>query len=145
MDPSEPHVFVLGLDGACDECGAVLGYGNHIDANLFDQTPPRARWDDPGPSHEGARRVEFSAKTQCARLLAEYAKDPPGGMNQHEAGAAAGMRTGYWKRISELHLWYGLIEPTGEERATPSVSTVEVAVYRITPRGRAYAKHLGLV
>lgn len=69
-----------------------------------------ARTSDPYTSHRGAVDVAGRAPSQKERLLAVYAQHPDG-LTADEAGELAGLlRTGYWKRCSDLAS-EGLIRP----------------------------------
>ena len=75
---------------------------------------PLFRNTDPMTSIQGAADVKPRKATQAMRLLAEYQHRD--GLTDEEAGLFSGLiKTGYWKRCSELRL-NGYIIPTGETR-----------------------------
>jgi hypothetical protein len=81
---------------------------------------PNARNTDPGTSHAGARDVAIRAGTQKHRLLLEFYRhrSHDDGMTADEAGEAAGLTTGHWKRVSDL-INEGMLEPVLDSAGFP--------------------------
>ena len=99
---------------------------------------PLFRNTDPITSVQGAADVKPRRQTQALRLLAEYVHRD--GLTDEEAGLFAGLiKTGYWKRCSELRAG-GFIVDTGDTRLSSSGS--KMMVCKITFKGKVA---LGLV
>jgi hypothetical protein len=97
---------------------------------MFDDLP-LFRNTDPETSVKGATDVKPRRMTQAMRLLAEYAHRD--GLTDEEAGLFSGLiKTGYWKRCSELRT-AGFIIPTGETRVGSQGSLMRVCA--ITEQG----------
>ena len=93
---------------------------------------PLFRNTDPETSAMGAQDVKPRRQTQALRLLAEYAHRD--GLTDEEAALFAGLiKTGYWKRCSDLRT-AGYIIPTGETRLGSQGSLMRVCA--ITEAGR---------
>jgi hypothetical protein len=95
-----------------------------------------ARALDPHTSHEAA---DITAKklSMLARLEQVYEQAWPEGLTADEAGALAGYTAtdGYWKRVSDLTVYYGVLEPTGTVRPGTSGRDQRVLVW-VAPEKR---------
>ena len=93
---------------------------------------PLFRNTDPITSALGAQDVKPRRMTQAMRLLAEYAHRD--GLTDEEAGLFAGLiKTGYWKRCSDLRT-EGFIIDTGQTRLSTSGS--HMMICEITFEGK---------
>jgi len=98
---------------------------------------PLFRNTDPETSAMGAQDVKPRRQTQALRLLAEYVHRD--GLTDEEAALFAGLiKTGYWKRCSDLRT-AGFIIPTGETRIGSQGSLMRVCA--ITEEGLEMAGH----
>ena len=109
----------------------VTKYPKTKEPNMWDELP-LFRNTDPETSAMGAQDVKPRRQTQALRLLAEYAYRD--GLTDEEAALFAGLiKTGYWKRCSDLRT-AGYIIPTGETRLDSQGSLMRVCA--ITEAGR---------
>lgn len=92
-----------------------------------------ARTSDPATSHQAAASVRLRTGSQKWRLLEAFFAGGPA-IAEQAARRANLLRSGYWKRVSEL-LADGLIYDTGETAL--STAGESCRVYRITAAGMA--------
>jgi hypothetical protein len=92
---------------------------------------PLFRSTDPEGSVNGAKHIRPKAGSQMHSLLIAYLGSTVYGLTDEEACTIRGVHHG-WKRCADLRR-LGLIEPTGDQRAT--TSGVMAMVCRITPAG----------
>lgn len=110
----------------------------HLGSTTFvmpDDRKGRHRNTDPETSRQGAQSVAYRAGSQKAKLLQAYADAGERGLTSEQAAEIADlMRTGYWKRASELRQ-DGLIAETDQTRT--GTAGVAQMIYVITSLGLA--------
>ena len=97
--------------------------------------PAEARETDPGTSKAAARAMQPEAlRTRLLRTYNTRLAGFKGGLTDDEAGYQANVRSGWWKRCSDLRK-AGLIVDTGLRRSSDSGHPQMVCA--ITDEGRA--------